>query len=185
MADPKDEGHKVGFAEVAITRSFVLEEEEHSLEEHKDELEEYLETIHSVLPEEEDFIYKYIQEYEEEYEQVYEEEYEHEEPEPFSVFTRLDKPRVLPEPIPLTTDRIKKIENELNLIKLCWPKIDHVFFEGMSDFPRNYYENTDKEKVVLTYAENFRRQFSYKYPDRKPLFLAADNECGMQVSTNM
>ena len=48
-------------------------------------------------------------------------------------------------------------------------------------FPDSYRENTSKEKLVLAYAENFRRQFVHLYRDRKPLFLAPRNECGVEV----
>lgn len=105
-----------------------------------------------------------------------------EEEEPFiSVFDILDAPRDLPEPIDLNLQHLKQIENELGLITLCWPDIKEVTFEGRAHFPESYLKNTDKEKLLLFYAENFRRQFHHKYNNRKPLFLAADNECGQQV----
>lgn len=48
-------------------------------------------------------------------------------------------------------------------------------------YPPSFRQNSTKEKLLLWYAENFRRQYYFTYKDRKPLFLAADNECGIQV----
>nr|CAD7435138.1 unnamed protein product [Timema monikensis] len=47
--------------------------------------------------------------------------------------------------------------------------------------PHSYSHQTNKEKLILWYAENCRRQFHFLHPDRRPQFLAADNECGIQV----
>ncbi|CAH1954858.1 unnamed protein product [Acanthoscelides obtectus] len=105
---------------------------------------------------------------------------EEESEKPFSYFDLLDAPRYLPEPVDLTLDHLKDIAYELGLIKLCWPEIIDPYFEERTSFPKSYVENSDKEKVLLVYTENFRRQFSHKYPNRKPLFLACENECGMQ-----
>lgn len=107
---------------------------------------------------------------------------EEEEKEPFiSIFEILDAPRNLPEPIELTTDILKEINTELGIITLCWPVLKDVEFENRTAFPRSYLENNEKEKLLLLYAENFRRQFQHRFPDRKQLFLASDNECGLQV----
>ncbi|KAJ8968661.1 hypothetical protein NQ314_002184 [Rhamnusium bicolor] len=114
-------------------------------------------------------------------EQDYLENIHEEKEKPFSYFDLLDAPRILPEPIDLTLDHLKEITYELGLIKLCWPEITDPVFEDRTNFPSSYLKNSDKEKLVLLYAENFRRQFCFKYPNRKPLFLASENECGMQV----
>ena len=50
------------------------------------------------------------------------------------------------------------------------------------EYPESYKENTNKEKLVLAYAENFRRQYVHLFRDRKPLFLNPLNECGIEVS---
>ncbi|KAJ8963257.1 hypothetical protein NQ318_018724 [Aromia moschata] len=105
-----------------------------------------------------------------------------EEEKPFSYFDLLDAPRYLPEPVDLTLDHVKEIAYELGLIKLYWPEITDPFFEDRVNFPSSYLKNDDKEKLVLLYAENFRRQFCFKYPNRKPLLLACENECGMQCA---
>ena len=45
----------------------------------------------------------------------------------------------------------------------------------------SYKSNSPKEKLVLSFCENFRRQFVHLYRDRKPLFLNPLNECGIEV----
>lgn len=110
-------------------------------------------------------------------------EYE-EQPEPYipTIFDILDRPRNLPDPIDLTLEHIEEIEHKLGLIKLCWPKLgEDVAFEGRTNYPKSYLENNTKERCLLLYAENFRRQFCVQYPHRRPLLLACENECGMQV----
>ena len=47
--------------------------------------------------------------------------------------------------------------------------------------PESYKCNNPKEKLVLSFCENFRRQFVHLYRDRKPLFLNPLNECGVEV----
>ncbi|KAJ3638615.1 hypothetical protein MTP99_001965 [Tenebrio molitor] len=93
----------------------------------------------------------------------------------------LDAPRELPPPVDLTLKDLTHIANELGLIKLCWPEIESPEFENRVNFPESYLQNSNKEKLLLLYTENFRRQFSYKFPNRKQLLLASNNECGMQV----
>ncbi|XP_062403283.1 dynein regulatory complex subunit 7 [Sardina pilchardus] len=53
--------------------------------------------------------------------------------------------------------------------------------------PPSYKSNSQKEKLVIALAENFRRQYTHLYPDRKPLFLSPLNECGVEkfVSTTL
>ncbi|XP_067680734.1 dynein regulatory complex subunit 7-like [Haliotis asinina] len=45
-----------------------------------------------------------------------------------------------------------------------------------AEFPSSYKDNLPKEKLVLQYADNFRRQYVHLYRDRKPLFLNPLNE---------
>ncbi|KAK4884515.1 hypothetical protein RN001_000786 [Aquatica leii] len=98
---------------------------------------------------------------------------------PFSIFEILDAPRILPEPIDLTLDHVKQIQNELGIITLCWPDIKNPAFENRVEFPESYVKNSNKEKLLLLYAENFRRQFDKLHPFRKPLLLACRNEVGI------
>lgn len=80
----------------------------------------------------------------------------------------------------ITKEHIKDINYELGLIPLCWPEIENPVFENRTHFPESYYKNSEKEKLTLLYAENFRRQFVHTFPNRKQLILAADNELGVQ-----
>uniref|UniRef100_A0A182J2K5 Uncharacterized protein n=1 Tax=Anopheles atroparvus TaxID=41427 RepID=A0A182J2K5_ANOAO len=54
-------------------------------------------------------------------------------------------------------------------------------------YPETYRTLSSKEKLVLLFAENFRRQYREKFSHRKPLVLALPNECGVQkfVSTTL
>lgn len=78
-------------------------------------------------------------------------------------------------------DSLNNVVHELGIISLSWPDVSEPEFEGRTCFPESYYKNSNKEKLVLTYAENFRQQFNLKFPDRQPLLLQARNECGIQV----
>lgn len=51
-----------------------------------------------------------------------------------------------------------------------------------ASLPESYKSNTPKEKLLLSFCENFRRQFVHLYRDRKPLFLNPVNECGIEVT---
>lgn len=50
-----------------------------------------------------------------------------------------------------------------------------------ADFPESYQVNNNKEKLVLAYAENFRKQYVHLYQDRKPIFLNPLNELQVEV----
>nr|CAD7457087.1 unnamed protein product [Timema tahoe] len=80
----------------------------------------------------------------------------------------------------ITKKRLKEIHYELGLIKLCWPELPTTGLHRCKHLPHSYSHQTNKEKLILWYAENCRRQFHFLHPDRRPQFLAADNECGIQ-----
>ncbi|MCJ8734378.1 hypothetical protein PDJAM_G00234650 [Pangasius djambal] len=56
-----------------------------------------------------------------------------------------------------------------------------------SECPASYSENSAEEKMLVSMAENLHAQYSYLYPDRKPLLLCPVNELGVQkfVSTTL
>ncbi|XP_047537155.1 dynein regulatory complex subunit 7 [Vanessa atalanta] len=81
---------------------------------------------------------------------------------------------------PLTIESLNNAIYELGVINLCWPEINEPVFETRTCFPKSYFINTNKERLLLAYAENFRRQFQFHYRSRRPLFLQAPNECGLQ-----
>lgn len=94
---------------------------------------------------------------------------------PPKIFSLID----ILEPLTLQSLNIANYEN--GVINLCWPEITEPVFETRTCFPKSYYTNNNKERLILAYAENFRRQFQFHYKMRKPLLLQAPNECGLQV----
>lgn len=82
----------------------------------------------------------------------------------------------------LTIESLNNAIYELGVVNLCWPEIEEPVFETRTCFPKSYYTNNDKERLLLAYAECFRRQYNYIYKDALPLLLQAPNECGLQVS---
>lgn len=86
----------------------------------------------------------------------------------------------------LTIDALNTAIYELGVINLCWPKFlepPEPELETRTCFPWTYYTNTSKERMLLSYAENFRRQMHFYFKHmRKPLLLQAPNDCGLQVA---
>ncbi|CAL7949591.1 unnamed protein product [Xylocopa violacea] len=120
------------------------------------------------------------------------EEFEFESYETVSTFTEdeddVSKEKVaLKGVIGITQEHIEETRKELCLIKLCWPQVDHLKDLYLKTLPSSYYTVSDKEKLLAWYAENFRQQFHTEYPNRKPLLLMCENECGVQkfVSTTI
>lgn len=86
---------------------------------------------------------------------------------------------------PLTIESLNNAIYEMGVVNLCWPEITEPVFETRTCFPRSYYTNNSKERLLLAYAENFRRQFHFHFKKtRKPLLLQAPNECGLQVGSS-
>ncbi|XP_046490366.1 dynein regulatory complex subunit 7 [Neodiprion pinetum] len=81
-------------------------------------------------------------------------------------------------PFEISAAILKQIQQELCLIQLSWPEIKYIDVEEKF-LPSSYNNNSDKEKLLLWYAENFRKQYHTIYADRKPLLFARDNECGI------
>ncbi|KAK6635809.1 hypothetical protein RUM44_001063 [Polyplax serrata] len=95
--------------------------------------------------------------------------------------TEVSKSRVPDVPPGIVTEQhLEDIAHDLGLIKLCWNDVPQVDYEERMHYPLSYLKNNEKEKLLLWYSENFRQQFCEKYPDRRPLLLACDNECGIQ-----
>lgn len=70
-------------------------------------------------------------------------------------------------------------------------RISLEFIDGDAEkyhqYPNSYYTFSARERLLLIFAENFRRRFIHSYPERKPLVLAVPNECDIQkfVSTSI
>ncbi|XP_055904389.1 coiled-coil domain-containing protein lobo [Eupeodes corollae] len=64
-------------------------------------------------------------------------------------------------------------------IDLAYP--EHLEFKSSAEcYPKSYYTLSGKERLLLLFAENFKRQFTSLYPNRRPLLLAIKNECDVQ-----
>jgi hypothetical protein len=108
-------------------------------------------------------------------------------------FEEKEKPKQLQEaepepyepPEPITNKKLKDINQKLGMIYTCFP--DGQNKSEFAHFPESYYTLSPKEKLLLVFAENFRRQYKELYPKRRPLVLAVDNECKVQkfVSTTI
>ncbi|XP_063539032.1 dynein regulatory complex subunit 7 isoform X1 [Cydia strobilella] len=81
---------------------------------------------------------------------------------------------------PLTLPSLNNAIYELGVINLCWPEITEPVFETRTCFPPSYYTNSTKERLLLAYAENFRRQYNFHYKFKRPLLFQVPNECGLQ-----
>ncbi|KOB64961.1 Uncharacterized protein OBRU01_23415 [Operophtera brumata] len=102
----------------------------------------------------------------------------HEEGEFEEIPPRIFSLKVIPEPLSL--DALNNAIYELGVINLCWPEITDPVFETRTCFPESYYTNSKKERLLLAYAENFRRQYLLHFKPQKPLLLQAPTECGLQ-----
>jgi hypothetical protein len=60
----------------------------------------------------------------------------------------------------------------------------HASLTDRSKVPQSYYLNSSKEELVLSYAENFNRQYTELYPGRKELLLFPPNEMDTKVTIN-
>lgn len=91
------------------------------------------------------------------------------------------EPYVPPEPI--TIEKLKDLNDEFGTIYTCFPESRNN--REFSYLPESYFTLSPKEKLLLLFAENFRRQFKEHYSHRRPLVLAVENECQVQkfVST--
>ena len=85
-------------------------------------------------------------------------------------------------PLDITEETLKPISHESYLIKLHRPKVEN---HGQSSYleltSETYTKNSEKEKLILCYAENFRQKYDTTHQGRKPLLLACNNEFGIQV----
>lgn len=83
----------------------------------------------------------------------------------------------------VTNENLRNIRNRLGIIDLSFAQVDKDQF--LDKYPVNYFTWTEKEQLLLVFAENFRRQFNDLYKLRRPLLLAPRNECGIQVNSRL
>ncbi|CAD7084116.1 unnamed protein product [Hermetia illucens] len=71
---------------------------------------------------------------------------------------------------------------DVGAIDLAFPENLDPKFKEVECLPLSYFTLNAKERLLLAFAENFRRQFvvSPEYAGRRPLVLAPKNECGVQ-----
>ncbi|XP_030383025.1 coiled-coil domain-containing protein lobo [Scaptodrosophila lebanonensis] len=65
-------------------------------------------------------------------------------------------------------------------IDLSFPETVAEFENSPQCYPPSYYTLSPKERLILLYGENFRKQFVVRYPKRRALVLAPQNECNVQ-----
>lgn len=95
------------------------------------------------------------------------------------------KPIIPLERIELGESDTKRIATQRGVIWLSFPETSRPCIDNQ--FPTSYTSTTSKERLLLLFAENFRRQFSVAFEQRRPLILAVANEAGIQkfVSTTI
>ncbi|XP_070073327.1 coiled-coil domain-containing protein lobo [Drosophila takahashii] len=73
-------------------------------------------------------------------------------------------------------------EASLNIgkIDLSFPETIEEFENSPQCYPPTYYTLSPKERLLLLYAENFRKQLVLSYPKRRAMVLALPNECKVQ-----
>ncbi|XP_001632291.2 dynein regulatory complex subunit 7 [Nematostella vectensis] len=77
---------------------------------------------------------------------------------------------------------MESLQKELAKIKVTLPDVADMPSAKVhpNSLPGSYKTNNPQEKLVLSFAENFRRQFVHLYRDRRPLLLNPVNECGVE-----
>ncbi|KAH8294045.1 hypothetical protein KR054_007712 [Drosophila jambulina] len=73
-------------------------------------------------------------------------------------------------------------EPALNIgkIDLSFPETIEEFENSPQCYPPSYYTLSPKERLLLLYAENFRKQLVLSYPKKRAMVLALPNECRVQ-----
>lgn len=85
----------------------------------------------------------------------------------------------LEEPEESLRDRFLK-EQEYTYEGLFSTKADRLELINPEDLDLSYRTNSRKEELCLEYVNNFVRQFESLFPERKKLFVAPKNECGVR-----
>lgn len=81
-----------------------------------------------------------------------------------------------------------RIATQCGIIALSFPQTTGQTLDRQEiPFPITYTTTTSKERLLLLFAENFRRQYNVAFEHRRPLILAVANETGIQkfVSTTI
>ncbi|KAI3383038.1 hypothetical protein SNEBB_006892 [Seison nebaliae] len=75
---------------------------------------------------------------------------------------------------------IRLLEDRLNRIVIAPPmNPPSIIKDPPTEVSERYKTNTPKEELVHKYVDNFKQQYEFLYPDRRPLLLTPVNECGI------
>lgn len=58
-------------------------------------------------------------------------------------------------------------------------RVKHTIMNLSSTVPRSYMSQSPKEQRIIDYVDDFQRTFAEIYPQRRPLMLVPQNECGV------
>lgn len=72
---------------------------------------------------------------------------------------------------------------EVGRIDISFPENVEEYENSPLCYPPSYYTLSPKERLLLLYCENFRKQFVLTNERHRPLVLALPNECNVQVGT--
>lgn len=67
----------------------------------------------------------------------------------------------------------------------CFRVLRRLNHEADRLCPESYRVNSPNETRLLAIVDNFQRQYSHLYPERKPLLLCPANECGVKVTIRL
>lgn len=59
-------------------------------------------------------------------------------------------------------------------------KAERIKQIDQKNLPPTYTHNSEREELVLDYADQFETQFLSQFPTRKPLYISPLNEAGIQ-----
>ncbi|XP_050441567.1 dynein regulatory complex subunit 7-like [Adelges cooleyi] len=77
-------------------------------------------------------------------------------------------------------DALEEAKFKIAEVELVWPEVLQKCLLNQENIPDLYVKNTNMEKLVLLYADNFIKQFDAKHSHRRQLLLVHENECGYQ-----
>eukprot|EP01018_Ginkgo_biloba_P030967 Gb_34560 [translate_table: standard] len=59
-------------------------------------------------------------------------------------------------------------------------RVHYTMQRKMKELPKSYQLQTDKEKRLLNHVSQFQKRFMQLYPQRRPLMMVVENECGVE-----
>ncbi|XP_065069130.1 dynein regulatory complex subunit 7-like [Rhopilema esculentum] len=74
---------------------------------------------------------------------------------------------------------MESLKSELEKITVNAPAVNFRS-DVKIEAKKSYSSNTTKEETILSYCQNFHRQFVHLYRDRRPVLLSRPNECSVE-----